>query len=209
MPNVEEGAVYPRVVESPFGLPGGWKAIERAYGNTSKSAGLTYIRFDGPDGRHKAVGNIQGAIKHEAKDRGLDPEEALQKHKAALVELAAQRAREAEERGILKGEKRVQAIGAFREVHGPLNGATIRCLPGWRVESKLLEGSGQISARYYDPEGNMYELVKDIECLFGMKMQRGDKIPDIEEARANFEVDSLRTNFENEGPMKKARKLTA
>lgn len=186
MPLVEEGVIYPRVVESPFGLPEGWKAIEKAYGANSKSAGGTYVRYESPQGG-PPEGSIGAAIKKHATDNGLNPDEALKAYKKILQEKEAQKLREKEERAQFR-ESRIQR---FQDKYGPLNGATICCIPGWRGESKFLEVSGQISTRYYDPEGVAWSLVKDIEAMFGERMERGETIPDVDAARASVELDEF------------------
>lgn len=191
MPEVEPGAKYPRVIDPPFGLPPGWKSIERAYGATSKSAGQTYIRFDGPDGRHKTVGSIKLAVQKDAQDKGLDPDKALQELIEAQEAEKLRKAKEREETGHLKGERREQAVQAFRDKYGSLNGATVGNLPGWRGESKFLEKCGQICARYYDPQGTSFPLLKDIEAKFGKMMLdgKGDEVPDIDLARSMVVTD--------------------
>ncbi|CAE8690969.1 unnamed protein product [Polarella glacialis] len=65
----------------PFGLPQGWRCFERQYGPTSKNAGKTYLRFSSD--AHKCVKSMAAAIRLDAKDTGLDPEEALALHLAA------------------------------------------------------------------------------------------------------------------------------
>ena len=40
-------------------------------------------------------------------------------------------------------------IQLFRDRHGPLSGAMITSLPGWRGEAKYLPNSGQLCASYY------------------------------------------------------------
>ncbi|CAE8584233.1 unnamed protein product [Polarella glacialis] len=65
----------------PFGLPQGWTCFARQYGPTSKNAGKTYLRFSSD--AHKSMATLSAAIRLDAADRGLDPEEALALHLAA------------------------------------------------------------------------------------------------------------------------------
>ncbi|CAE8735054.1 unnamed protein product, partial [Polarella glacialis] len=66
----------------PFGLPQGWTCFAQQYGPTSKNAGKTYLRCSS-DALHKSVNTVAAAIRLDAADRGLDPEEALALHLAA------------------------------------------------------------------------------------------------------------------------------
>lgn len=170
------------------GTPKGWQAIEKVYGS-GNYAGKTYVRWQGGIGNHRNVLSLKAALKLHAKDQGNDPDEAVRQYEQQKEEKKEAMAKAREEAGYLKGQKREEAIAAFRKLHDPLTGAVVCSLPGWRGESKLLEGCGQLCARYYDDEGRVYALLKDIEALFGMKLQAGEPIPDIEAARSNVQVD--------------------
>lgn len=198
MPLVEEGVKYPREVPGPFGLPAGWKAIERKFGDTSKCAGQTYIRYAKPDGKG-TFGSVKAAIKEDALDRGADPDQAVQDWEVAVQQEKDEKQREREENGFAEGKKLEDAIECFRAKYGQLNGATVNEIPGWRGESKIQE-SGQIGAMYYGPHGWRYPLLKNIEAYFGMRMLAGLEVPDIEAARNAVQLD------ENGKPINKARR---
>lgn len=171
----------------PFeGLPPGWEAIEKDY-LTGTMAGKTYVRFQNHKNRN--VCSVRAALKCDAADRGLDAEEVQREYDRKKDEAKLKLQKEREARGFLDPEKRDQAAAVFRERFGKLEGATICAIPGWRGESKLLEGSGQIAARYYSPEGQAYPLVINIEAYFGLKMMNGEEVPDIHAARASVKVD--------------------
>jgi len=168
------------------GLPPGWIAIEKTYLSGSY-AGKTYLRFQ--NDVHRNVLSLNAAVKLDAEDRGLDVDAVVAEYKMKLQMEKEAAAKEREEAGNLKGQKRDEAIERFRAEYGKLDGSTITCFPGWRGESKQLENCGQITARYYDPEGRQFALLKDIEAYFGMLMERGEQIPDIEAARNGRQTD--------------------
>ena len=115
------------------GFPEGLEAVEKVYAS-GIYAGQTYLRFQGK------------VVSLDAEERGIDPAEAFAAYEKVRAEVAekkkeeAQKAKEAKE--LLDGQKKAEAIEAFRSRFGPLNGATIGKLPGWRGESKVLEGCG-------------------------------------------------------------------
>ncbi|CAK0825191.1 unnamed protein product [Prorocentrum cordatum] len=73
------GAAPPKLVAPPEGLPPGWSAEERFYSEKSQAHGKSYIRFNGPNGRHKGIGSVAKAIELDAVDRGLSVAEDLKK----------------------------------------------------------------------------------------------------------------------------------
>mmetsp|Transcript_120699 Transcript_120699/g.301145 ORF Transcript_120699/g.301145 Transcript_120699/m.301145 type:complete len:394 (-) Transcript_120699:33-1214(-) len=170
------------------GLPPGWEAIEKPY-LSGIYAGTTYIRFQTKDLRHKSVGSLKKAIQIDAEERGLDPAQAKAEYEQRKEEEKERQKQERESKGLLDGQRKNEAIEFFRSAHGKLDGATICQLPGWRGESKLLEKCGQLSARYYSPEGVTYALVNQVEAFFGFKMQKGEPVPDFEAARNSVQVD--------------------
>eukprot|EP00933_Yihiella_yeosuensis_P053849 TRINITY_DN5214_c0_g1_i3.p1 TRINITY_DN5214_c0_g1~~TRINITY_DN5214_c0_g1_i3.p1 ORF type:complete len:394 (+),score=65.69 TRINITY_DN5214_c0_g1_i3:97-1182(+) len=178
-------------IPPPKGLPPGWKCIEKVYLSGTK-AGQTYVRFDSADGKHKTVLTVPRCIRIHAEENGLDPDEELAKYEAAKEEKKANAAAEREKAGIVKGQKREEAIDHFRSVHGPLDGATVMALPGWRGEGKLLENCGQVTAVYYDTDNRPWKLLKDIEAMFGTKMLAGaTDLPDFDKARAEKDLDNM------------------
>eukprot|EP00927_Polykrikos_kofoidii_P054468 TRINITY_DN48881_c0_g1_i1.p1 TRINITY_DN48881_c0_g1~~TRINITY_DN48881_c0_g1_i1.p1 ORF type:complete len:395 (-),score=71.74 TRINITY_DN48881_c0_g1_i1:84-1214(-) len=170
------------------GLPPGWEAIEKMY-LTGKHAGSTYMRFQTMDGRHRNVLSLKAALKADAEERGLDPEETIREYERHKEEQKQRLEAEKEAQGKIKGEKKDEAIRLFRETYGKLDGATVCKLPGWRGESKVLERCGQVSARYFDPDGRMFCLINEVEAFLGMKIQNGGEIPDIDKARNSLEYD--------------------
>jgi hypothetical protein len=189
MPLQEEGVQYPRQVPPPFGLPEGWKAIERAYGAQAKTAGQTYIRYASPDGKHKTVGSVKQAIIKDSEDRGLDPDEEVSKWENAVNDEKEAKQKARDEAGFMEGQALEDAIECFRAAHGSLTGAVVCNLPGWRGESKMLENCGQNVAMYYSPAGWKYPLLKNIEAHFGRRIQLGLEVPDFEAARNSVKVD--------------------
>eukprot|EP00930_Biecheleria_cincta_P022970 TRINITY_DN16661_c0_g2_i1.p1 TRINITY_DN16661_c0_g2~~TRINITY_DN16661_c0_g2_i1.p1 ORF type:complete len:535 (+),score=133.20 TRINITY_DN16661_c0_g2_i1:108-1712(+) len=77
MPKVEAGVTYPRDIASPVGLPAGWKAVETTYSSSSKFHGSTYIRFMSGDGKYRHVSTLKRAVELDARDRGIDVQQAL------------------------------------------------------------------------------------------------------------------------------------
>eukprot|EP00933_Yihiella_yeosuensis_P044602 TRINITY_DN39870_c0_g1_i1.p1 TRINITY_DN39870_c0_g1~~TRINITY_DN39870_c0_g1_i1.p1 ORF type:complete len:374 (-),score=93.75 TRINITY_DN39870_c0_g1_i1:88-1209(-) len=206
-------------VEAPPGLPPGWKCIEKIY-LSGKYAGSTYTRFESADGKHRSVGTMKQVLKLHAEENGLDADAEVAKYEKDQAqrqkEKKEQAAAEREKAGLVKGQKRDEAIELFEATHGKLDGSTVMALPGWRGESRHLEKCDQISAVYYDPENRPWRLLKDIAAMFGMKMLNGETdLPDFEKAKSERDVDNLaRKNVvekfehvvnESQRPKKKAR----
>lgn len=184
------GVVYPRIVPCPAGMPEGWDAIEKAYGEASAYYGKTYVRFTSKDGRHKHVISPKACIERHCQDTGEEfgavfalYEETQRERKQAEAEL---RDREREGTGKLKGEAREAAIDAFRAEYGELEGKVVFCFKGWTTRWVFRHGCGQTMVTYIDTEKNEWKLLKDVEMyLWSMIMQgKGDHIPNmIEEAK--------------------------
>mmetsp|Transcript_15398 Transcript_15398/g.40550 ORF Transcript_15398/g.40550 Transcript_15398/m.40550 type:complete len:425 (-) Transcript_15398:105-1379(-) len=171
------------------GLPDGWWAVEKIYG-TGKCAGQTYIRYYSK--KHTAVGSVKKAIELWAVEEGKDPVQCLadweNKKKTEQDKAVAERTA----KGFVDGELKQEAIDAFQRAYGNLNGATVCSIPGWKGESKWLPTSGQISARYYAPDGTVYSLINQIEAMYGFKLLAGkmDEMPDFEAARNSLTYDA-------------------
>lgn len=170
------------------GLPDGWKAIEKVY-QTGSQKGQKYVRFHNE--HHSCICSVRKAIELHASDTGQDPAKALKDYDAAKKAISDAKKAEREQKGLLEGKKKTQAVEVFRAKFGKLDGATVCKLPGWRGESKLLEKCGQICARYYSPSGEKYSLINQIEAFFGFHMMNGEdhEVPDIEAARTLVEDD--------------------
>eukprot|EP00931_Biecheleriopsis_adriatica_P073418 TRINITY_DN47702_c0_g1_i1.p1 TRINITY_DN47702_c0_g1~~TRINITY_DN47702_c0_g1_i1.p1 ORF type:complete len:408 (-),score=76.68 TRINITY_DN47702_c0_g1_i1:7-1191(-) len=173
-----------KLVASPIGLPPGWRAVEKEY-KSGQYAGKTYIRYE--TDKHKSVGSVKKAIELYAKDNGMDVDQMFEEYKEMQK-------KEAEEKNAREGkvskEKREEYIALFRAKHGQLSGALVTSLPGWRGESKLLENCGQLCATYYDPQGRVFKLMKDIEAYFGSLMAQGSTdLPDFAAAQAGVRLD--------------------
>jgi len=181
---VEPGVVYPREVAPPIGLPPGWKAIERAYGPGSKSAGKTYTRYDGPNGVPKTLSSVKLAIERDCEARGLDLAEALVAYEKALEEDKERKQQEREASGHLVGEKREEAISAFHAKYGTLDGCTVAMLPGWKGKVGYSEGSGQTHVIYISPDLRSFGTIRQIEAFFGARVLAGEELSLVGEARA-------------------------
>jgi len=158
-------------------VPPGWKAVEKMYAS-GKYAGKTYTRFYSLDGKHVHVCSARQVIKIHAEENGEDPAAALKyyeeqlkiKHEAA----AAERAREAEERGRVRGERRESCIKTFNDKHGQLRGPLVHAFAGWMTRWDFMPNCGQIHVNYTDTEGTEWKLLKDLEASFGMRIENGD-----------------------------------
>jgi len=197
---LEPGAKYPREVAPPLGLPSGWKAVERAYTASSKSYGRTYIRYDSLNGKHKTLSSVKLCIQKDAEDKGQNPDKAVKAWEKSVEDMKEAKKKEKEDAGMLAGEKRDQAVEAFRAKYGALDGATVCNLPGWRAESIYRESCQQTAVTYYSPEGKPYGTVKSIEAFFGIKVLAGNVVPAVELARSKVAVD------EKGRPINEARK---
>jgi len=168
---------YPREIPLDEGLPAGWKAVEKMY-HSGKYAGRTYIRWARLDGKHQNVCSARQVVKIHAEENGEDPAPAL-KHYEEQMKMrhdiaAAERAREAEERGRVKGEKREGCIKTFNDKYGSLRGPLVHAFAGWMTRWDYMPNCGQIHVTYTDPEGTEWKLLKDLEACFGMRMENGE-----------------------------------
>mmetsp|Transcript_13538 Transcript_13538/g.47804 ORF Transcript_13538/g.47804 Transcript_13538/m.47804 type:complete len:428 (+) Transcript_13538:81-1364(+) len=171
------------------GLPEGWWAVEKTYG-TGGMAGSTYTRYFCK--QHSSICTIKKAIELWAQDEGKDPAKYLAEYDAKKKAEKDKAQEDRQAKGFVEGKKKQEAIEAFQNTYGKLDGATICALPGWKGESKYLPNSGQISVRYYAPDGSIYPLVNQVEALFGFKLLAGkvDEIPDIEAVRSSLTYDA-------------------
>merc|ERR1719162_663639 len=71
-------------VETPEGLPEGWKCIERKY-LSGQHIGKIYQRFNSADGKHKNILSIREAISIVAKEKGENAEEAIEKYELLKI----------------------------------------------------------------------------------------------------------------------------
>jgi len=186
MPAAKAGSAKPGKILEPYeGLPPGWQAIEKEYASGSM-AGKTYIRFQTEV--HKGVGSVRAAWKLYASDNNLNEDEVVADFERKKKEEKDKAKKQREEQGYMDQAKRDEMVDIFRGKHGKLDGATVCKLPGWKGESKLL-ACGQICAKYYSPTGQGYPLLVNIEAMFGLRMQNGEEVPDIEAAKASVETD--------------------
>eukprot|EP00930_Biecheleria_cincta_P036635 TRINITY_DN25105_c0_g1_i1.p1 TRINITY_DN25105_c0_g1~~TRINITY_DN25105_c0_g1_i1.p1 ORF type:complete len:615 (-),score=119.73 TRINITY_DN25105_c0_g1_i1:19-1863(-) len=176
------GIEYPREVPAPEGFPPGWVGIEQAYGEKSKYHGQTYTRYSSLDGKYRLVLNAKGVIEKHCDDNGLDFETEFAKYEKAKAERIERRkeiaAKEAEARGLAKGQVREDMIAVSRQHFGELKGDIVFGFPGWRCRWDLLPDSGQTPKTFTDPDGNEFKLLKDLECKLGTKItQNGGVVP--------------------------------
>ncbi|CAJ1349248.1 unnamed protein product [Effrenium voratum] len=166
----------------------GWRAIEKEY-----LTGKTYVRFESD--KVKNLSSVRKVFERYAEDTGFSADTLHGEYQALKAkereEAKEENRKQREAQGRFDNEKRDQMIQLFRDRHGPLSGAMITSLPGWRGEAKYLPNSGQLCASYYDPSGRCFKLVKDIEAFFGFLIDSGqeDEIPDIEAAKSTMRVD--------------------
>lgn len=187
---MQPGVTYPREVPPPDGLPPGWKAMEFAY-KSGPSLGKTYVRFNSAI-KKDMTSTVKKALERDALNKGLSQTEADVIVEEYMQEQFRKKERlkaEKESQGYLKGPAREEAISAFRSVYGELNGGLVGKLPGWRAESMYRETCGQTAVTYYNPEGRSFNTVKDVECYFGVRVQRGEGVPEIAAAHANVKTD--------------------
>jgi len=168
--------VFPRKVPSPEGLPAGWYAIEKQY-KSGSYAGRTYIRFeyDGPGWKARNVTTLRQAILQDAEANGYDGPEAVARFEAAQEMKKAEKKKERELSGQLEGERKEQALACFREAYGPLEAVTIGFMPGWDIDTKYLEVSGQTHVRYISPAKKTYGTVVAVEVYLGIQMLEGSR----------------------------------
>lgn len=182
MGTVEPGVKYPRELLDYEGIPSGWKAIEQAYGEKTKSAGSTYIRFHSPCGVYKSVGSQKKCFEFDYESRGLDPADGAK----AFLEMKEKKKKEREENGKLTGERKEEAIQMFEAKFGKLEAAVIPKIPGWSYRAKYLEVSGQTHIVYFDAKGNSFGTVKQVESAFGLMLMNGQDCSFIDAAREAF-----------------------
>eukprot|EP00930_Biecheleria_cincta_P054418 TRINITY_DN4052_c0_g1_i1.p1 TRINITY_DN4052_c0_g1~~TRINITY_DN4052_c0_g1_i1.p1 ORF type:complete len:731 (+),score=110.09 TRINITY_DN4052_c0_g1_i1:96-2288(+) len=195
---VINGITYPRDVAAPEGFPPGWKGVEQVFGENSKLAGKTYVRWSSENGKHRAIPNTTKVWQLHCQDHGLDFDTEYAKYERFLQEKAEERAREQEMRGTVpKGPKRDEYIALSQKHFGELTGPICFALPGWSCRWDLLPDSQQTPKTMKDPDGREYKLVVDIECKFGASITRaGGVVPDelaaaVEAAKNNFEAHAL------------------
>jgi len=169
---------YPRDVPFVDGMPDGWKAVEKMY-MSGKYQGNTYIRFYSKDGRHKHILSVKAAIQKDAEDKGKNPMAAVAEYERLQQEKRDAAAREREQAGILKGEKRESAVTLFRDKFGPLDGSTVQVFPGWETSYEYLPSCQQTHVTYTDTDGRKWKLLKDIEACFGSRMQAGEDLTEF------------------------------
>lgn len=178
---VVNDAGFPRDIPVPEGCPPGWRQIEYMY-KSGACMGKTYIRFNHKtltDTKHKGLASLKAVILRDAEDHGKDPQKAFQEYEEAKRLKAEAKAKEREEQGFLKGEKREEALQLFRKLHGSLDGKTVENFPNWRSEREFLPTCGQTHVTYYDGDGRPWKLLKDIEAMLGHKIQAGEDITSI------------------------------
>lgn len=188
--SVQPGAEYPREVEPPPGLPAGWKAIEYAY-KTGNYVGKTYVRYNSPLKKDNLC-TIKKAIEKHAMNEGLSEKEAaklVDEHERKMQEKKLLGKLKQEENGFVRVDKREEAIAAFRAKYGPLDGATVTLLDGWRAESVFRDSCQQLAVTYYSPEGRPFGTVKGVEAMFGVRVLQGQDVPEVDAARAKVKMD--------------------
>jgi len=210
----------PRELPVPAGLPDGWKSLEMTY-KSGKSMGQTYVRFKGPHPGMSNVCTIKQAIRLQAEHDGKDPEKTVQDFERWKKEREEQekQTREAENKkmGLMKVQERDAAIAAFRERFGPLDGTTVTNWPGWKKEEIWLPACQQVRREWYDPRGNKWLLMKDLEANYGQMILNGDRIEDLVEiqdlmetdatARLQRQSESRASRREGDEPRRKRRRL--
>jgi len=159
------------------GMPAGWKGVEQAYGPASKLAGQTYVRYFSLDGRHKGVQSPKLVIQKHCEDHGLEFDVEYAKYTQAMVEKKAkegeERAKKRGARGQVEGEKRQEMIVLSRERFGELEGKVVFGFPGWKCRFDYSASSGQTTRTFLAPDGREWKLLKDVECMFGTRIQQG------------------------------------
>jgi len=178
-------------------LPG-WRA-ESIYRETCQQTAVTYFSPENSAyGTVKSVEAMFGFMVLEGKELKAidearanvqDPKEAGLAYAKVLKDKAEAQKRIAEQAGKIAGVMREKAVAAFRAKYGPLDGATVALLPGWRAESIYRETCQQTAVTYFSPENSAYGTVKSVEAMFGFMVLEGKELKAIDEARANVQVD--------------------
>lgn len=163
-----------REVPAPEGLPTGWKSFEKKYLSGDK-AGTAYLRFcGGPDLKHKNVNSIRLAIRKDAEDRGADPEQKVAEYDRLRQEKDAARPQRVEG-GKVAGEKREEAVNAFRERFGALDGPMAAALPGWSWNFNFKDYINKTVPQFTSTDGRTFYVYKDIECFLGCRLKEGEE----------------------------------
>eukprot|EP00930_Biecheleria_cincta_P096789 TRINITY_DN8858_c0_g1_i1.p1 TRINITY_DN8858_c0_g1~~TRINITY_DN8858_c0_g1_i1.p1 ORF type:complete len:749 (-),score=115.44 TRINITY_DN8858_c0_g1_i1:11-2158(-) len=172
------GIDYPRDVQCPDGFPPGWKGVEQAYGESSKSWGRTYVRYYSLDGKHRALTTPKGVIAAHCEDHGLDYDAEYAKYEKAQKDKAEAKQREMEAKGRATGDRREEMIAVSRHHFGELTGEIVFGFPGWRCRWDFLPESQQVAKAFTDPEDREFKLLKAVECMLGTRItQAGGSVP--------------------------------
>jgi len=147
---------------------------------TGNYVGQTYTRFSSNNGKHKHLMSVKAVVKQDAIDKGEDPEAAIdeynQKRKIHQEEVSKVKEENREAEGRFAGERREAAIQEFRRKCGKLDTAIVQAFPGWMTRFDWNPGSGQTHVTYRDDEGKEWNLLKDIEAMFGGKLLAGEDV---------------------------------
>ncbi|CAE8638430.1 unnamed protein product [Polarella glacialis] len=190
-----DASIFPREVPMPLGLPAGWKAIERSYGPSAKSYGMTYIRYSSDCGAYKQLGSAKAVIKAHCEAKKLnkkDSAEFIKEYDRVREEDKKRKETERESRGKMGVEKREASVQIFQDKFGPLVGPVVFCFPGWTTRWEYSPNSYQTHVTYTDTEGTEWKLLKDLEAVFGLRIASGEgdsisKMIQDATARANKE----------------------
>eukprot|EP00928_Gymnodinium_smaydae_P091523 TRINITY_DN75244_c0_g1_i1.p1 TRINITY_DN75244_c0_g1~~TRINITY_DN75244_c0_g1_i1.p1 ORF type:complete len:400 (+),score=50.99 TRINITY_DN75244_c0_g1_i1:68-1267(+) len=183
---VEPGVSYPRDVVMK-GLPTGWRAVEQKYGDASKSAGKTYVRYFSKDGRFKNIGSLKAVYQKDAESNGLKPEVGVKLFEEFRAKEEEERQKKKEEAGVVGKEQREEAIQVFEAQFGKLEAYVVPKMTGWSHTAKYLEGSEQTHILFYNPEGVQFGTVKAVEASLGLRMMKGEDLTKmIKDARDEF-----------------------
>lgn len=115
----------------PAGLPEGWKAVEQACGEKSKTPGVLYVRYKRVDGTCKVTGPKQVVQAH-CDALGIPWEPEYAKYEAAQRECKEAKRKEKEAAEKCEGEKREEMAAVSREhlgdyaINGPLQAQSIQ-----------------------------------------------------------------------------------
>ena len=156
---VIDGVTYPRDVPVLEGMPSGWKGVEQAYGQSSRSAGKTYIRYHSLDGRHRQMMTPKQVIEKHCDDNGLVFSVEYAKYEDVVK--AKKDAAERDDR-----------IALSKAVLGHLTGPLCLGLPGWKCRWEFLPESKETQT-FLDDVGREWKLLKDVECWFGTALHGG------------------------------------
>jgi len=192
-----DGIQYPRDVPPPPGLPEGWTAVEQAYSPASRYHGQIYTRFRSLDGKHRNIAGPKQVCQLYADENGIDDWETVYSlYQQAQEEKKQKQAQERELKGKADGQRREDMVALFRSHFEELKGEHVFGFPGWKCRWEFLPESGQCPKTFTDPEGIEFKLLKDLECKFGMIIEREGQVPDdlaqmVQAGIDNFEAHSL------------------